>query len=125
MWEGTTSRVMVTDRPYSEFYDFYSVSPEYLGYNHINPLPSLTLQSAQDLNIPWQPKRSKVLLLCYTFKCPLKKTQSFCPCSTALNRSGKGLTSSMNMTNTTTTIIIIQTASPSHSLSPYNTHSLL
>jgi hypothetical protein len=32
MWEGTTSRVMAADRPYGEFYDFYSVSPEYFGY---------------------------------------------------------------------------------------------
>jgi hypothetical protein len=23
---------MAADRPYGEFYDFYSVSPEYLGY---------------------------------------------------------------------------------------------
>jgi hypothetical protein len=27
----TTSRVMVSDRPYCEFYDFYSASPEYFG----------------------------------------------------------------------------------------------
>jgi hypothetical protein len=26
MWEGTTARVMAADRPYGEFYDFYSVS---------------------------------------------------------------------------------------------------
>jgi hypothetical protein len=31
MWEGTTSRVMVADRPYGEFYDFY-IRPEYFGY---------------------------------------------------------------------------------------------
>jgi hypothetical protein len=31
MKEGTTSRVMAADRPHGEFYDFYSVSPEYLG----------------------------------------------------------------------------------------------
>jgi hypothetical protein len=30
--EGTTSRVMAADRPYGEFYDFYSVSPEYFRY---------------------------------------------------------------------------------------------
>jgi hypothetical protein len=29
MREGTTSRVKATDRLYGEFYDFYSVSPEY------------------------------------------------------------------------------------------------
>jgi hypothetical protein len=38
MQEGTTLRVMVTDRPYGEFYDFYSVSPEYLGYHHVLPI---------------------------------------------------------------------------------------
>jgi hypothetical protein len=32
MREGTTSRVVAADRPYGEFYDFYSVSPEYFGY---------------------------------------------------------------------------------------------
>jgi len=33
MREGTTSRVMAADRPYGEFYDFYSVSPENFGYH--------------------------------------------------------------------------------------------
>jgi hypothetical protein len=32
MREGTTLRVMAAARPYCEFYDFYSVSPEYFGY---------------------------------------------------------------------------------------------
>jgi hypothetical protein len=32
MREGTTSRVMTADRPYIEFYYFFSVSPEYFGY---------------------------------------------------------------------------------------------
>jgi hypothetical protein len=31
MWEGTTSRVTAADRPYGEFYNFYSVSPENFG----------------------------------------------------------------------------------------------
>jgi hypothetical protein len=31
--EGTTSSVMAADRLYGEFYDFYSVSPQYLGYH--------------------------------------------------------------------------------------------
>jgi hypothetical protein len=31
--EGNTSMVMAADRPYGEFYDFYSVSPEYFGYS--------------------------------------------------------------------------------------------
>jgi hypothetical protein len=39
MREGNTSRVMVTYRPYGEFYEFYSVSLEYFGYHHV-PLPS-------------------------------------------------------------------------------------
>jgi hypothetical protein len=33
--EGTTSRVMAAYRPYGEFYDFYSISPEYFGYHHV------------------------------------------------------------------------------------------
>jgi hypothetical protein len=32
MREGTTSRVMASDSPYGEVYDFYIVSPEYFGY---------------------------------------------------------------------------------------------
>jgi hypothetical protein len=35
MRDGTTSRVMATDRPYGENYDFYSVSPEYFGYTFV------------------------------------------------------------------------------------------
>jgi hypothetical protein len=31
MREGTTLRVMVADRPYVVFYDFYRVSPRYFG----------------------------------------------------------------------------------------------
>jgi hypothetical protein len=30
--EKTTSRLMAADRPYGEFYDFYSVGPEYFGF---------------------------------------------------------------------------------------------
>jgi len=33
MREGTTSRVTATDKPYGEFYDFYSVSPENFWYH--------------------------------------------------------------------------------------------
>jgi hypothetical protein len=32
MREGTTWRVRAADRPYGEFYDFYSVIPEYFEY---------------------------------------------------------------------------------------------
>jgi hypothetical protein len=35
---GVTLRVMVADRTYGEFYDFYSVSPEYFGYTLIRVL---------------------------------------------------------------------------------------
>jgi len=35
MREGTTSRVTAADRPYGEFYDFYSVSPENFGSPHV------------------------------------------------------------------------------------------
>jgi hypothetical protein len=31
MQEGTTSRVMAADRTYGEFYNFYSVSPDYFS----------------------------------------------------------------------------------------------
>jgi hypothetical protein len=31
MREGNISRVMAADRPSGEFYDFYSISPEYFG----------------------------------------------------------------------------------------------
>jgi hypothetical protein len=27
---------MAADMPYGEFYDFYSVSPEYFGYNFVH-----------------------------------------------------------------------------------------
>jgi hypothetical protein len=33
MQEGTTSRGRAANRPYGEFYDFYTVSPEYFGYH--------------------------------------------------------------------------------------------
>jgi hypothetical protein len=32
MWEGTTLTVTAANKPYVEFYDFYSVSPEYFGF---------------------------------------------------------------------------------------------
>jgi hypothetical protein len=36
MREGTTSRAMAADRPFGEFYDFYSVSPVYFGYRLVS-----------------------------------------------------------------------------------------
>jgi hypothetical protein len=35
MREGTTSRVMESDKPYDEFYDFYRVSSEYFGHTFV------------------------------------------------------------------------------------------
>jgi hypothetical protein len=35
MEEGTTSRLTSADRPYGEFYDFCSVSPENFGSTHL------------------------------------------------------------------------------------------
>jgi hypothetical protein len=35
MQEGTTSRAMAANKPYGEFYDIYSVIPEYSGYHLI------------------------------------------------------------------------------------------
>jgi len=35
MREGTASRVTAADRPYGEFYGFYSVSPENVGSTHV------------------------------------------------------------------------------------------
>jgi hypothetical protein len=43
--EGTTSRVMAADRSYGEFYDIYSVSPEYFGYTPVNMSLLLNLQT--------------------------------------------------------------------------------
>jgi len=44
MWEGTTLRVTAPDRPYGEFYNFYSFSPENFGYHLVkyNQIPDLT-----------------------------------------------------------------------------------
>jgi hypothetical protein len=36
MRNGTTSRVMAVSWPYSEFYNFYSVSPKYFGFHHVH-----------------------------------------------------------------------------------------
>jgi hypothetical protein len=55
----------VTDVPIQVPDIFYlTVSFKFPNFS-FNPLQSLTLQSARDLNAPCQPKRSKVLLLKY------------------------------------------------------------
>jgi hypothetical protein len=41
MREGTTSRVMTADRPYGEFYYFYSLSPEYFDFTLVYILQSV------------------------------------------------------------------------------------
>jgi hypothetical protein len=43
MREGTTSRVMAADRPFGEFYHFYSVRPEYSGYTLVHHLLCILL----------------------------------------------------------------------------------
>jgi hypothetical protein len=50
MQEGPTSRVMAAVRPYGEFYEFYSVSPEYFG--HTLYLFSITLSSRPSKQFP-------------------------------------------------------------------------
>jgi hypothetical protein len=47
MREGTTSMVMAADRSYGEFYDFYSVSPEYFGYHQVYQAVSRRLVTAE------------------------------------------------------------------------------
>jgi hypothetical protein len=42
-------------------------------------------------SLEWRPVSGEV----HKFKCPLKKTQPFCPGSRDLNWTGKGLTSSI------------------------------
>jgi hypothetical protein len=32
---AATSKVTAADRPYGEFYEFYSVNPEYFGYRDV------------------------------------------------------------------------------------------
>jgi hypothetical protein len=50
MREGTISRVMAANRPYSEFYDFYSVSPGYFGYT----LVSISVASGTSVSITYE-----------------------------------------------------------------------
>jgi hypothetical protein len=50
MWEGTTLRVTVADRPCGEFYDFYSVSLENFGYHLVfTRIPHIYDDSIQEL----------------------------------------------------------------------------
>jgi hypothetical protein len=50
MQEGTASRVMAADRPYDEFYDFYSLSPEYFGYLHVHTFTYRRLLMSNSFN---------------------------------------------------------------------------
>jgi hypothetical protein len=38
----TTLRVMAADKPYGEFYNFYTISPEYFGYYHVYGILHMT-----------------------------------------------------------------------------------
>jgi len=42
MQEGTTSRVTAAERPYGEFSDFYSVSPENFGYHLVHSVVAIS-----------------------------------------------------------------------------------
>jgi hypothetical protein len=53
MREGTTSRVMEAIRPYDEFNDFYSVTPEYFGYLHYTPLWAFMASSRRNFTLNW------------------------------------------------------------------------
>jgi hypothetical protein len=52
MQERTTSRVMVADRPYGEFYDVYNIILEYFGYHHIQQAWNYVLNVRLDVFIP-------------------------------------------------------------------------
>jgi hypothetical protein len=67
MWEGTTSRVMAADRHYGEFYDFYSVSPEYFGY-------TLVFQKLIFVQVLWP----------FLFLCAPKKERLWCTDTTTV-----------------------------------------
>jgi hypothetical protein len=56
-----------------------------------NPLPALTYQNILDINVACRAKRTQTYWHVRKFKCPLKKTQPSCPCSSDLNWTGKGL----------------------------------
>jgi hypothetical protein len=60
-------------------------------YIQFNPLLALTYQNVLDLNVACRAKRTQTYWHVCKFKCPLKKTQPSCPCSTDLNWIGKGL----------------------------------
>jgi hypothetical protein len=49
MQEGTTLRVMLADRPYGEFHDFYSISPEYFGYHDIKFILAYVTSSSMNI----------------------------------------------------------------------------
>ena len=70
MWEGTTSRVTAADRPYGEFYGFYSVSPEHFGSTHVLELAVLNIR------IPTTTKREREKKASLTEQCQLQPQSS-------------------------------------------------
>jgi hypothetical protein len=52
MRKGTTSRVTAADRPYGEFYDFYSVSPENFGSTLVHNYRTVTMKVMGGKAIP-------------------------------------------------------------------------
>jgi hypothetical protein len=68
MREGNTSRVMGADRPYGEFYDFYSVGPEYFGYSlvererskrELKNLKYVTCRRRENSSDKWKEKNTR------------------------------------------------------------------
>jgi hypothetical protein len=43
MWKGTTSSMIAANKPYGQFYNFFSVSPEYFGLHPRTVMQSLKL----------------------------------------------------------------------------------
>jgi hypothetical protein len=65
MQEGTTLRVMAADRPYGEFYDLHSISPEYFGYHH------WALDTCHESTEGAFMFQSKLMCYAYNFNCLL------------------------------------------------------
>jgi hypothetical protein len=53
MREGTASRVMVANRPYGEFYDFYSVIQEYFGCTLVYTQRTVQHTLTKPMVSPW------------------------------------------------------------------------
>jgi hypothetical protein len=61
---------MAADTPYGEFYDFYSVSPEYFGYLHVVACSEL---GDNKFLLPWFPES-----VCSDINIRTHKSSSLC-----------------------------------------------